>query len=291
MIIETPDPGVEGVREAVERYRAEYPEYTDAIELYGAIMEAQQTALAEAACAMEEIGPAEIEARLAMGDPLVDALSLPIDGAAYRDLVKKICEAVGAARPGGSPSCALLASWDGLSDSRVAAVRDAVLKKDDLGFEPAGETGESDLEVARSILWEGLAPFYRVCGSILTSGIEQSSWMRGYCPVCGGAPLMGIFRQDDGLWLVECSLCHTLWNLQRAACPFCYETQGKLDYLYVDGDRSRRVNYCTACRKYVKTVDSRNDEEQKLLPLEDILTTNLDLAAEKEGLIRSEARF
>ena len=95
---------------------------------------------------------------------------------------------------------------------------------------------------------------------------------------------MGFFRSEDGLWLVECSLCHTLWNIQRASCPFCSESLGALDFLYIEDEPGKRVQYCTSCKVYVKTVDLREKDTAVLLPLEDIVTAELDLAAAEEGL-------
>ena len=102
--------------------------------------------------------------------------------------------------------------------------------------------------------------------------------------------MIGQYRSEDGLWVVECALCHTGWNVQRAACPFCTGSQGSLDYLYIADDKTRRANYCKACGKYVKTVDSRDGEDTVLLPLEDIVTADLDLAASDEGLTPATGR-
>ncbi len=101
---------------------------------------------------------------------------------------------------------------------------------------------------------------------------------------------MGRFRGEDGLWLVECSLCHTQWNVQRASCPFCPESFGSLEYLYIEGDAGRRVLYCSSCKLYLKTVDLRDSERKALLPLEDIVTYDLDLAAGQEGLTPAAGR-
>ena len=98
---------------------------------------------------------------------------------------------------------------------------------------------------------------------------------------------MGEFRREDGLWLLECRLCHTLWNVQRAACPFCSEgDEGSLEYLYLEGDSSQRVQYCSRCKKYVKTVDLHAKQRDAILPLENIVTElmGLDRAARQEGL-------
>ena len=285
MIIETIDPGCDTVRLAVDEYVRLYPDYADVLRMYGGIMEAQQSALETASCPLEPLSDEERESRLVSGEPLLDPLALEIDGAAYRRVMTDICQAVGVNTPGGFKLAEELLAWKGLSDERVDQTRDAVLEGKDLRFEPSGGASEEDLELLRDLLWEGLAPFYRICGRILAAGIDQSLWQRGYCPVCGGAPLIGKFREDDGLWVVECSFCHTLWNIQRTGCPFCDKSQGSLDFLYLEGDRARRANYCKSCRKYVKTIDARDGDENLMLPFENIVTAYVDIAAKQEDLI------
>ena len=291
MIVETSDPGVEAVRRSVAEYARQYPDYADALRLYGAIMEVQQSALESVSCPLEPLTPEEVETRMISGEPLLDPAAVEIDGPAYRRVLADICKAVEDNTPDGFALSKDLPDWEGLSDDRLGRTRDLVLEGGDLDFKPGVDVSEEDMKLVRDLLWEALAPFYRVCGRILAAKLEQSVWQRGYCPVCGGAPLVGQYRQEDGLWVVECSLCHTGWNVQRAACPFCAGSQGSLDFLYIEEERTRRANYCKACSKYVKTVDSRDKGEMLLLPLEDIVTVDLDLAAKEEGLIPATGRF
>jgi len=284
LIVETVNPGADTVRAFVETYVAQNPEFAEVLRMYGAIMEAQQTALESISCEVGTLEPGELELRLAQGESIIDPGEIEIDGAAFRGLVGKICKVLDDTRPGGLIYRDELAGWEGLSDERIERTRDMVLSGEELDFHPASDLSAEDLELVHNILWEALTPFYRKCAEVVASGLEQSMWLRGSCPVCGGAPLMGKYRQEDGLWLVECSLCHTLWNLQRASCPFCNESQGSLDYLYIDEDKSHRANYCPECKRYVKTVDVRESDKDALLPLEDLITIQLDVAASQEGL-------
>ena len=58
----------------------------------------------------------------------------------------------------------------------------------------------------------------------------------------------------------------------------------KLYYLYSDAEPAYRVDACDACRHYLKTVDRRRLARPFFAPLEQVLTTHLDLLAAKEGL-------
>jgi len=282
MIIETVDPGVEGVREAVKEYVEKYPDFAQPLRMYGSIMEAQQAALADVTCQLQ-LPAEEKEKRLMNGEPLLDPRDLEIEPVAFTDLLTKICRAVDEGTPGGFSHCDDLVSWDGLKPGGIAETRDRVLSGESLP-EVDGWENEGDKKIVSNIIWETLTPFYRKCGSILFDKMEQSSWQKGFCPVCGSAPLIGMFRSEDGLWLLECSLCHTLWNVQRARCPFCEGSSGSLEYIYIEGDPGRRVQYCESCKAYVKTVDLRESQREVLLPLEDIVTVELDVAASREGL-------
>jgi len=282
IILQTEDPGVKGVRKSVGEFKRRYPEYADALGMYGSIMEVQQEALEKVVPAA---GPSagEIEDSLKEGTPLLDPGDLEIDMALFREVVGKILRVL-EGRPDGFPYHDDVLSWDGLSDEGFAITRDLVLAGERLEIDLEWRS-DDDRELVSNVLWEGLAPFYRKYGSICESEVDHSYWQKGFCPVCGSPPLIGMFRPGDGLWVLECKLCHTLWNVMRARCPFCDKgVEGSLGYLYVDEDRRKRVQYCENCGQYVKTVDRRDSERVSLLPLEDIVTVRLDLAAEKEGL-------
>lgn len=286
--ITTPDPGVDGVRAAVARYARSHPDLAEPIAMYGAIMEIQQEALPGVECGVE-VDRRAADDRMMLGEPLLNPLKLDVDPERYRGVVESVCAVVAEKTPGVLPSCEAFLSWPGLSDSELAGTREKVLRGESLMLE--GEWSGHP-EIVSRILWESMFPFFRSCGSVLEKIIDHALWQKGYCPVCGGRPLMGKFREDDGLWLLECSLCHTYWNVHRGSCPFCLGgAQGSLEYLFLDEDRSRRVQYCSSCRRYVKTVDLREGDEGVLLPLEDIATVLLDRAAGSEGLEPAEGLF
>jgi FdhE protein len=281
VIVETVDPGVEKVRQVADELSRENPDCAEALNLYRELMEAQQELLGRLECAMS-IGEEERERRLPKGEPLADPLDVPVDRDAFLGLFERLVPLVLARAEPGHLSPESVLAWEGLGEGLFDETRRRVLAGEEL--DQSNEWSTEDRNIVSDIFWETLAPFYRKCSSILTNEMEQSAWQRGYCPFCGGAPLMGMFRRDDGLWLLECSLCHTWWNVRRASCPFCDESEGSIEYLYLEPDQGRRVYHCGSCRTYVKTVDLRGSDRRTLLPMEDIVTVMLDHAAEREGL-------
>ncbi|MFW6113435.1 MAG: formate dehydrogenase accessory protein FdhE [Actinomycetota bacterium] len=283
--VETRDPGVDGIREAADRYKRKFPEYGDAVDLYCAIMEEQQRALPGIECTIEFSG-LDIDKALKEGRPLLDPSQLDIPLQELRRVLTGICSAVEEKSAAGFAGRGDLLAWEGLGLMGFQDTRDRLLKGEGLDTEAIAGSGDEG-GLAAGIIWESLVPFYRKCARGLQDKIDHSLWMRGYCPVCGLGPLMGKFQQKEGLWLLECRLCHTLWNVRRAACPFCSEgPEGSLEYLYLQDHSSYRAYYCGHCGRYVKTVDLRSAQRDAVLPLENIVTElmGLDRAAEQEGL-------
>jgi FdhE protein len=286
--IETRDPGVAGIKESVDRYKRMFPDYKDAIGFYGAIMEVQQQAVSEIECAADLSG-IDIEKSIREGSPLLHPADLAVSTPELRGVVSSICAVFESKEAPGFDSCRKLLEWDGLGEEGFIETRDRLLGGESLHLDHAGE-GVIDAGLVAGVIWESLVPFYRRCARELQDGIDHSLWQKGNCPICGTGPLMGEFRREDGLWLLECRLCHTLWNVRRATCPFCSEsTEGSLEYIYLEDHSSFRAYYCSQCKRYIKNVDLRSAQRDAVLSLENIITEleGLDRAAELEGLIRA----
>ena len=75
-------------------------------------------------------------------------------------------------------------------------------------------------------------------------------------------------------------------------CPYCRnEDQEQHTYFQVEGEVENRVDICLACRRYLKTVDSREMEGPLDFEVEDYLTLHLDHLAQEEGYLRPEKLF
>jgi FdhE protein len=132
-----------------------------------------------------------------------------------------------------------------------------------------------------------LAPFLWKRSAALARKADLDEVPQGRCPVCGDLPVMGLMN-EEGLRILECSLCGTRWVFPRMMCPFCNNTdQGMLSYIFVEGDRSRRAYLCDACKRYIKVSEAGAGRlEEKVMALEDLATAHLDQAAEQRGYER-----
>jgi FdhE protein len=73
-------------------------------------------------------------------------------------------------------------------------------------------------------------------------------------------------------------------TVKRVFCPFCENRDTKTQhYFYNEGEMEFRVNLCDSCKKYLKTLDSRETERMIYTPLEQIASLHLDYKAKEMG--------
>ena len=114
----------------------------------------------------------------------------------------------------------------------------------------------------------------------------------GGCPRCGGLPQLS-YLTDAGEALVSgprmllCCRCGESWIHQRMTCVGCGEQSTAKLPIYADAERlpHLRADACESCRRYVITIDLRQDPEA--VPIVDELAAlPLDLYAQDRGFAK-----
>jgi FdhE protein len=112
------------------------------------------------------------------------------------------------------------------------------------------------------------------------------TWSSSYCPVCGAPAHFSFIEGDEGRLTLSCSRCLMRWTFRRMTCPFCGEAgKEKTRYFTVENDPVRRVYVCETCKRYIKSVDSK-ERVVVFSRLEDVATIRLDIVAKREGYVR-----
>jgi FdhE protein len=107
-------------------------------------------------------------------------------------------------------------------------------------------------------------------------------WNHGYCPACGSWPAMA--EVVGGHRTLCCSFCAAAWELTTYACVYCAEDGEPFVTAAPDEDRKdRRVEVCSSCSGYLKTVDVSEMSPFPLLSIGDLETMDLDMAAMDHG--------
>ena len=120
----------------------------------------------------------------------------------------------------------------------------------------------------------------------LRSELNSETWLKGYCPICGSLPSLGLLKEEAGKRYLLCSYCGYQWRMDRISCPFCEnKDQESLHYFFGEGEETHRIDLCDKCHQYIKTIDTRNLQESDPV-LEDLATLHLDILASQKGYKR-----
>lgn len=237
---------------------------------------------------LPHIEGAQVDQRIEQGKLLIAPDELAVDSAVLKELMGELAGVLdrkGEARVEGLDAFLERELED---EERLRELADAFTRRKDRQLSRLMKSYSLDPAVLYMLLHVSLAPFYWKTAGALARKADLDQVPRGACPACGDLPLMGFLRPDDGLRVLECSLCGTRWGTPRIMCPFCGTTdQKKLKYIYAGEEDSRRAYLCEACGKYLKVSSPPSPKDEEfVLPLEDLATAHLDLAAQERGYER-----
>jgi FdhE protein len=158
----------------------------------------------------------------------------------------------------------------------------AVLTSDFKAIQTTAEKFKVDPPVLTLLLRLSLRPALLETAQAVQGLLDLNQWTYGHCPVCGSAPKLADLSGEGGKRSLHCSLCETVWTYPRLQCPFCENDNRKnLSYLRAENEEGLRVDLCSRCGHYLKTIDLRELPGPVIVPLDDVATWHLDLIAQK----------
>jgi FdhE protein len=175
-------------------------------------------------------------------------------------------------------------------DNRPRALLKAALNQD------SGTLAQLAQEAGVGI--ELTATIGHLAASTLLLGIRQHvpnsalprPWIRGYCPLCAGWPLLAEIRGLERQRWLRCGRCATSWQLRHQQCVYCDNTDHQtLGYLAPEAElESRRAVTCEVCRGYLKTFATVSPLSTADVLARDMTSLELDLAALERGYRRPD---
>lgn len=208
--------------------------------------------------------------------------------------VKKMLTALGQAFPPLKQDAAALSSRvDKDSTSPAGWLEMLVRNEEDALNKLANELGR-ETETLRFALEQALKPFLQWLAHTLAGHMENVTWDKGYCPICGAYPDTSYLRkgEDEQEYLVahggqrwlHCSMCSYEWRLHRICCPYCgNDDPDSLEYFAAKETPHERVYVCLTCRKYITCLDTSELIEVPMSDLIPFELLHLDIIAQKKG--------
>jgi FdhE protein len=235
--------------------------------------------------------PKYLAAKLARGVPALAGEPIPLPVAVMRPTLLQLCDAL-AAGGAGDAAAHIRDAIDGMKMDAGSLLTTSLTRD-----QAAVRTGAVHRGLAPDLVWLvaelAVSPFVHALQRMLfgnaTPGSELAAaldrWNRGYCPACGSWP--AVAEVVGGHRTLRCSFCSSAWELNTYACIYCEDDGEAFVTTAPDIERKdRRLEVCSTCGGYLKTVDMPELSPFPLLSITDIESTDLDVAAMEHGYAR-----
>ncbi len=229
-----------------------------------------------------EVIPTEKEAERMLVNhmPLVREWPVKVDVKQFQSLFAKLVEVVREHRPETEAELEKIVGGLKEDDYQDLIQLFAAEKHGDI-VEKANELDVNEGLFA-FLVFNGLRPFYIAYAEPMRPLAKEEAWADPQCPICGTPGRMAKLDGEGGKRSLYCSLCDTVWKYKRLECPYCAADHEHLRYLEIE-ESQYQIDVCLKCKGYIKTLDARELSTQPYLLLDDLLTIDLDLLAQKEG--------
>jgi len=271
------------VKKAVDTVQKNKAVYAEILNFYGRVFDAQENSKGRIELEPLQLSEELRTARRRENLPLIEIGQFIYDENESANLFGALCQIATEANPNLSAAAGVILEAVGTT-IKPQELFEGLLKGNEALFENIVDELEIEKPLLGFLTYNSLKPSICACADQLAVYLNRSEpGLQGNCPVCGSAPILSLL-EDEGQRKLVCSFCWHLWSAKRVVCPYCDSSQSKeLHYFYNEEEKDTRVDLCDHCKKYIKTIDTRNADRLIYPPLEHISTMHLDIKAQETG--------
>lgn len=270
-----------GARRQFEILARSHPESAPLLTLVAEVLRANEDPVWETAAAATTLRP-DHPAPV----PLLAGATVPLPGAIVGAWLRRLLVlAVSSGGPVASPLAAAAAS----DQLRPVELLQAAINQDGARLTEIAMLVEAEPGALDAVAQLATVPLLQACRRRLTGAVSPA-WDEGFCPICGFWPALAETRGLERARRLRCGRCGGDWGSIALRCPYCrtadHDRLGAL--VPAEGREARRVETCSQCHGYLKTVTTLRAWAGDEVGLADLATVELDLAAIDHGYARPE---
>ena len=280
----TPPLTIEQISKAARLLTQRRPTYAALLAFYENVFTAQEQAKRDIDLEPIQLRPETLETKRQEGLPLVDLPAFRIDHKAAAVLLDQLCDLIAAHGTKIETSAAAVSGALKRQELDPQMVFLSLIKGDHQLFQTTATRIGADHQALAFLAYHSIQPSIEFCATQLAHYLDSEAiWRKGHCPVCGSAPGLAVLDKE-GRRVLSCSFCRHQWQAPRIFCAFCENTKtDELRYFFAEEEKDLRVDVCDHCRKYLKSVDSREASRPVFPPLEQVASLHLDMIAAEKG--------
>jgi len=265
------------VLEKLGDWQEEEGSFPEILEFYRALLRIQVEARAVIPSAQPKLTKTEVSVQIRKGIPLLKWDALSADWTIFQNLFQAAISAIDEHTTSECENLKKVASDISLLEEATKSWYEGS------PLSPWADARGIDEELLAAAIHCAIKPFLTAKAEMLIDLIPQEQWRREYCPICGGKPDFAYLDKERGArWLV-CSRCDSEWLFQRLGCPYCGNKDHEAQAYFADESDLYRLYVCQSCKTYLKAIDLRHAESEVLLPLERVLTADMDRQGQEQG--------
>jgi FdhE protein len=272
----------ERIRTAINKIKADIPQLSNLLDAFGELLTEQATFKVE--LPHVETAPREIdEVAFSQGVPILgnNAFSVPLDS--LEKSADRLIPGLIRGFPKISEQLSVISRAIETSPPNLFGAADEDLFMIDKHVEELAAKLGVDPEILRFALTQLVKPYAAKRAEAFAELIQESKWLKGYCPICGSWPEMGFLEGREGRRWLRCSFCSHEWRFSRTECPFCESDNAENVEIYYSEDRPfERAELCPECKKYLVSLDLR-DRQGIVRDVAALGMVYLDILAQEKG--------
>jgi FdhE protein len=278
---------IDKITERIDEITSERPSHKEVLAFLKQVMTEQYKVKPGIAVDPVDIDKGLLEVKNKEGFPLVNRADLKMDIPSATSLFKGLCESLKQNEKISKDIERITRAVDS-GELDFAELFDKAVREDRDYMRLVSDRLELQAGLLFFLAQNSLQPIFEAYADKLKGYVDQEKWWRSYCPICGSKPVIAELIGAERKKFLVCSCCGYEWRFKRTQCPFCDNEQAKsFKFFYTEQDgRAYRVETCQKCKKYIKTVDTEELEDEIIPAVEDMGTIHLDILAKKEGYTR-----
>ena len=276
------------VNERIDEISAERPSHKEILTFFKGVITEQLKAKAGIQVESIKMDKELLEVKHKEGFPIVNKGDLKLDIPSATALFKRLCERLRQNEKVSQDVGRVTEAVDSGALGLEEVFEKAIAEDHEYLADMANRLSLQQKGLLLFLADNSLHPIFEAYAEKLKDHVDQETWWRSYCPICGSKPVMAELVGAERKKFLVCSCCGYEWRFKRTKCPFCEnEERRKFKYFFTEDEgRAYRVETCQKCKKYIKTVDTEELDEEVIPSVEDISTLYLDVLAQKEGYTR-----